>query len=145
MNGVKSLLEGNTGTASDDMAGFNFDWERPSTAALWGNYTELARELGDAIHPWGMEVSVCDYGSTDLNWDNTSLFDAKVYDQLFMMVYHIGATSTNTYVTQKTQLTQQGSAKAFSKDQIAVGVGTYGTGGTSVTLTPSRGESKSAV
>ncbi|HVT29091.1 MAG TPA: glycosyl hydrolase family 18 protein [Lacipirellulaceae bacterium] len=133
VNGVKALLQGGAGTA-DDMAGFNFDWERPSNSTEWGNYTELARELGDAIHPLGMEVSVCDFGSTDYSWDNTSLFDAKVYDQLFVMVYHIGATSTNTYVNQKTQLTQQGAAKAFSKDQIAVGVGTYGTDGPSVTL-----------
>ena len=36
-----------------------------------------------------MEVSVCDYGSTDTKWDDTALFDAKVYDQLFMMIYHL--------------------------------------------------------
>lgn len=127
VNGIKSLLQGNTSTTSDDMAGFNFDWERPSSAALWGNYTELARELGNAIHPLGMEVSVCDFGSTDFTWDDTSLFDAKVYDQIFVMVYGIGASASSTYVNQKTQLTGQGASKAFSYNQIAVGVGTYGT------------------
>jgi hypothetical protein len=130
---VKTLMDGGAGTA-DDMKGFNFDWERPSTAALWGNYTQLARELRAALNPTGMEgreVTVCDYGSTDSNWDNTSLFDANVYDQLFMMSYHLTASSTGTYANSKLALTGQGAAKAFTNDQIAVGVGTWGDGGPS--------------
>jgi hypothetical protein len=125
---VKSLLQGGAGTA-DDLKGFNFDWERPATDGDWGNYTQLARELRTAINPVGMEVSVCDYGSTDSDWDDTSLFDAKVYDQLMMMVYHIGATSSGTWANTKLALTGQGTAKAFSDNQITIGVGTWGTGG----------------
>jgi hypothetical protein len=124
---VKSLLQGSAGTA-DDLKGFNFDWERPATATEWGNYTQLARELRTAINPLGMEVSVCDYGSTDTDWDGTSLFDAKIYDQLMMMVYHIGATSSGSWANTKLALTGQGAAKAFSNDQITIGVGTWGNG-----------------
>lgn len=134
VSNLKTLMLGGAGT-SDDIKGFNFDWERPSSASLWGNYTQLARELKNAFksaatpstNDW--EVTVCDYGSTDTSWDNTSLFDAKVYDQLFMMSYHLTASSTGTYANQKLTLTQQGAAKAFSNDQIALGVGTWGTGG----------------
>ncbi len=130
---VKALMDGGAGTA-DDMKGFNFDWERPSTAALWGNYTQLARELRAALNPTGTEgreVTVCDYGSTDSNWDNTSLFDANVYDQLFMMSYHLTASSTGTYANSKLALTGQGAAKAFTNDQIGIGIGTWGDGGPS--------------
>lgn len=130
---VKALMDGGAGTA-DDMKGFNFDWERPSSASLWGNYTQLARELRTALNPMGTEgreVTVCDYGSTDTSWDNTSLFDANVYDQLFMMSYHLTASSTGTYANQKLALTGQGAAKAFTNDQIAVGIGTWGDGGPS--------------
>jgi hypothetical protein len=130
---VKALMDGGAGTA-DDMKGFNFDWERPSTAALWGNYTQLARELRTALNPTGTEgreVTVCDYGSTDTSWDNTSLFDANVYDQLFMMSYHLTASSTGTYANSKLALTGQGAAKAFTNDQVAVGIGTWGDGGPS--------------
>jgi GH18 family chitinase len=127
VNSAKALLQGGAGTA-DDLKGFNFDWERPATATQWGNYTQLARELRAAINPLGMEVSVCDYGSTDTDWDGTALFDAKVYDQLFMMVYHIGATSSGNWANTKLALTGQGAAKAFSNDQIGVGFGTYGDG-----------------
>jgi hypothetical protein len=130
---VKALMDGGAGTA-DDMKGFNFDWERPSTAALWGNYTQLARELKTTLNPTGTEgreITVCDYGSTDTNWDNTSLFDANVYDQLFMMSYHLTASSTGTYANSKLALTGQGAAKAFTNDQVAVGIGTWGDGGPS--------------
>jgi hypothetical protein len=130
---VKALMDGGAGTA-DDMKGFNFDWERPSSAALWGNYTQLARELRAALNPTGTEgreVTVCDYGSTDTSWDNTALFDANVYDQLFMMSYHLTASSTGTYANQKLALTGQGASKAFSNDQVAVGIGTWGDGGPS--------------
>jgi len=131
---LKTVMQGNAGTA-DDLRGFNFDWERPDLAADWGNYTQLARELRAAINPLGMDVSVCDYGSTDTNWDDTTQFDAKVYDQLFMMVYHLSATSSASWADTKLALTQQGTAKAFSNDQIAIGIGTWGTGGPStVTL-----------
>ncbi|MFO0789495.1 MAG: glycosyl hydrolase family 18 protein [Pirellulales bacterium] len=133
---LKTLMLGGAGTA-DDITGFNFDWERPSSATEWGNYTQLARELRAAFkdpstpttNNW--EISVCDFGSTDSNWDNTTLFDAKVYDQLMMMVYHIGATSSGTWANTKLALTGQGAAKAFSDDQITIGVGTWGTGGPS--------------
>jgi hypothetical protein len=133
---LKNIMLGSDGMA-DDIHGFNFDWERPNTATEWGNYTQLARELRAAFdnpatpttNNW--EVSVCDYGSTDTKWDDTSLFDAKVYDQLFVMSYHLSASSTGTYTNQKLALTGQGAAKAFSNDQIAVGVGTWGDNGPS--------------
>ena len=38
------------------------------------NYTQLARELRAAFNPTGTEgreVTVCDYGSTDSDWDDT--------------------------------------------------------------------------
>ena len=128
---LKTLMQGNTGTTADDIKGFNFDWERPSSAAEWGNYTQLAREVRTAINPLGMEVSVCDYGSTDTNWDATTQFDAKVYDQLFIMGYHYTALQNDGFATGKRNLVQQGTAKAFSNDQLAIGFGTYGTGGPS--------------
>jgi GH18 family chitinase len=123
VNNVKNFLVAN------NMKGYNLDWERPNTGTEWGNYTQLARELRAVLNPLGIEVSVCDYGSTDTDWDNTSLFDAKVYDQLFVMSYHLTASSTGTYANQKLNLTQQGAAKAFSNDQIAIGFGTWGAGG----------------
>jgi len=132
---LKTIMLGGAGTA-DDVKGFNFDWERPNTATEWGNYTQLARELRAAFkdpstpstNSW--EVSVCDYGSTDSRWDDTSLFDAKVYDQLMIMGYHYGASSYATFASGKRGLTGQGSAKAFSNDQLTVGVGTWGDGAT---------------
>jgi hypothetical protein len=136
---LKNIMLGGSGTA-DDIQGFNFDWERPITASEWGNYTQLARELRAAFdsaatpstNHW--EVSVCDYGSTDSDWDNTALFDAKVYDQLFMMVYHLSATSSASWANTKLQLTGQGAAKAFSDDQITVGIGTWGEGPSTASL-----------
>ncbi len=119
---VKTLLQNN------NMQGFNFDWERPATDQQWGDYTQLARELRATINPLGMEVSVCDYGSTDSDWDDTALFDAKVYDQLMMMSYHLTASSSGSYANTKLALTGQGAAKAFSNDQVAVGFGTWGVG-----------------
>jgi hypothetical protein len=132
---LKTLMLGDPANSADDIRGMNFDYERPVTATEWGNYTQLAREVRAAFknpatpstNDW--EVTVCDYGSTDSDWDATSLFDAKVYDQLFMMVYHIGASSSATWANTKLTLTQQGAAKAFSDDQIGIGVGTWGTGG----------------
>jgi hypothetical protein len=64
VNNLKTLMLGGAGTA-DDIKGFNFDWERPTTATEWGNYTQLARELSTAFKDpstptkncW--EVSVC--------------------------------------------------------------------------------------
>jgi hypothetical protein len=126
---LKAVMQGNGSTPA--IKGFNFDWERPSTAALWGNYTQLARELGTAIHPLGMDVSVCDYGYPDTNWDATTLFDARVYDQLFIMGYLYTASQNSTFATQHDALTQQGAAKAFTDAQTAIGIGTY-TAGTSV-------------
>jgi hypothetical protein len=120
---LKAVMQGDRSTPA--IKGFNFDWERPSTAALWGNYTELAKELGDAIHPSGMEVSVCDYGFPDTNWDATTLFDARVYDQLFIMGYLYTASQNSTFATQHDALTQQGAAKAFTDAQTAIGIGTY--------------------
>jgi hypothetical protein len=124
---LKTVMQGGAGTA-DDLKGFNFDWERPQTGQQWGDYTQLARELRTAINPLGMEVSVCDYGSTDTDWDNTASFDAKVYDQLLMMVYHINAPSSAGWANSKKTLIQQGQAKAFSDDQIGIGFGTWGDG-----------------
>ncbi len=123
---LKNIMQGSHTTVP--LKGFNFDWERPSTAALWGNYTQLARELGDAIHPLGMEVSVCDYGYPDTKWDDTSLFDANVYDQLFIMGYMYTAAQNSSYATLHDNLTGQGAAKAFQDSQIAIGVGTWAAG-----------------
>ncbi|WP_428304960.1 glycosyl hydrolase family 18 protein [Lacipirellula sp.] len=117
---VKNFLVAN------NMKGYNLDWERPANATEWGNYTQLARELRATLNPLGIEVSVCDFGSTDYSWDNTALFDAKVYDQIFMMSYHLSVFSTGTYANQKLALTGQGAAKAFSNDQIGIGFGTWG-------------------
>jgi GH18 family chitinase len=138
---LKTIMLGGAGTA-DDVKGFNFDWERPNNVDTvtglysdeWGNYTQLARELRAAFkdpstpttNNW--EVSVCDYGSTDSKWDDTSLFDAKVYDQLMIMGYHYGASSYATFASGKRALTGQGAAKAFSNSQLTVGVGTWGDG-----------------
>src|SRR4051812_11977815 len=123
---LKTFMQANGTTPA--IKGFNFDWERPSTAALWGNYTQLAKELGDAIHPLGMEVSVCDYGFPDSKWDDTAQFDARVYDQLFIMGYMYTASQNNTFATQHDGLTGQGAAKAFTDAQTAIGVGTWGEG-----------------
>ena len=123
VNNVKNFLVAN------NMKGYNLDWERPRNATEWGNYTQLAREFRAVLNPLGIEVSVCDFGSTNYAWDDTNLFDAKVYDQLFVMSYHLTASSTGTYTNQKLNLTQQGAAKAFSNDQIAIGFGTWGAGG----------------
>jgi hypothetical protein len=138
VNNVKTFMLGEPG-AADDIQGFNFDWERPVSGVDWGNYTQLAREMRDAFNDpltpntshW--EVSVCDNGGTDTDWDNTSLFDAKVYDQLFMMVYHIDATNSAKHADGKKKLTEQGAAKAFSDDQIALGFGTWGRDGPATT------------
>ena len=132
---LKTIMLGGAGTA-DDVKGFNFDWERPSTAAEWGDYTQLARELRTAFqdpstpttNDW--EVSVCDYGSTDSKWDDTALFDAKVYDQIMIMGYHYSASSNSSFAAGKRNLTGQGAAKAFSNNQISIGVGTWGDGAT---------------
>ena len=115
------------------MKGFNFDWERPSRrrfGATIRNWPEKLRARSTPRAPKA-GVTVCDYGSTDSNWDNTSLFDANVYDQLFMMSYHLTASSTGTYANSKLALTGQGAAKAFKNNQIAVGIGTWGDGGPS--------------
>jgi len=117
-----------------DMSGFNFDWERPNTVEKWGNYTQLARELGDVIRPQGMEISVDDYGFADSRWDDSPLFDARVYDQLFIMGYHYPAQSGNSlnynsFANGKIALDDQGAEKAFTNEQLAIGVGTWGTGG----------------
>src|SRR3954454_1077305 len=101
---LKNIMLGGAGTA-DDVKGFNFDWERPSSATEWGNYTQLARELRAAINPLGMEVSVCDFGSASSLWDDTSLFDAKVYDQLFIMGYHYTASQNNGFANGHNALT----------------------------------------
>ncbi len=122
VNEVTTLLQ------NYNMKGFNFDYERPATDAEWGNYTQLARELGNTIHPLGMEVSVCDYGGVDGDWDNSPLFDARVYDQLFIMGYHYSASLNSSFANQHTGLTAQGSSKAFKDSQIAIGVGTWGAG-----------------
>jgi hypothetical protein len=122
VNNINTLLQ------DYNMKGFNFDWERPSNATEWGNYTQLARELGNVIRPQGKEVSVCDFGFADTSWDNTALFDAAVYDQLFIMGYHYTAAQNTSYANGHNNLTGQGSAKAFKDSQIAIGVGTWGAG-----------------
>lgn len=124
---VTNLLQAN------GMTGFNLDWERPNTVAEWANYTQLAQDLKDMIGPLGMEVSVDDYGFTDSRWDDTPVFDGKIYDQLFIMGYHYPAYSGdslnhNSFANGKLALTGQGAEKAFTEDQLVLGIGTWGKG-----------------
>lgn len=128
VNNVKNLLQ------SYSMKGFNFDYERPATDPEWANYTQLAKDLRALINPLGMEISVDDYGSTDSDWDDTSVFDARTYDQLFIMGYHYGASSYTSFSNGKLALTAQGADKAFKNEQLVVGVGTWGAGTTVKTL-----------
>ncbi len=123
VNNVKNLLQAN------NMTGFNFDWERPNTVAEWANYTQLALDLKNTISPLGMEISVDDYGYADSKWDDSAVFDAAIYDQLFIMGYHYGASSYDTFAGTKLALTGQGADKAFKDDQLVVGIGTWGANG----------------
>src|SRR4029077_15191949 len=125
---LKSTMLGGAGTA-DDVKGFNFDWERPSTATEWGNYNKLATELRASFkdpstpttNAW--EISVCDYGFQDTQWDATSDFNPAAYDQLFIMGYLYTASQNQSYITGHLALTQGG--KSFTGSQMAIGVGTY--------------------
>ncbi len=122
---VTNLLQAN------GMTGFNLDWERPNTVTEWANYTQLARDLKDAIGPLGMEVSVDDYGFADSRWDDSPVFDARIYDQLFIMGYHYPAYSSNSlnhdsFANGKLALTGQGPEKAFTDEQLVLGIGTWG-------------------
>ena len=123
VNNVKNLLQAN------NMTGFNFDWERPNTVTEWANYTQLALDLKNAIGPLGMEISVDDYGYADPKWDDSAVFDAAIYDQLFIMGYHYGASSYNTFAGTKLALTAKAPAKAFKDEQLVVGIGTWGADG----------------
>jgi len=116
-----------------NMAGFNFDWERPNTVTEWANYTQTAKDLRQAIGP-DREISVDDYGFASTLWDDTPVFDAGTYDQLFIMGYHYPAddgTSLDyqTFAATKRNLTDQGSAKAFVNEQLVPGIGTWGANG----------------
>jgi len=127
VSNVTNLLQAN------GMTGFNLDWERPSTDTEWANYTQLAKDLKNAIGPLGMEVSVDDYGFADSDWDDTAVFDANIYDQLFIMGYHYPAYSgnslnNNSFANGKLALTGQGPEKAFTDEQLVVGIGTWGKG-----------------
>ncbi len=122
---VTSLLQ------SNGMTGFNLDWERPNTVTEWANYTQLAHDLRDSIGPLGMEISVDDFGFTDSRWDDSSVFDARIYDQLFIMGYHYPAYSSNAlnnnfFANGKLALTGQGPEKAFTNEQLVLGIGTWG-------------------
>lgn len=127
VNNVKTIVD------QWGLAGVNLDWERPNTVTKWGNYTQLARELRAALNPAGqehrVEISVDDYGSTSSLWDDSPLFDARVYDQIMMMAYHYGASSQAVFADGKKNLTGQGAHKAFSDEQIVIGIGTWGTEG----------------
>ena len=127
INNVKNVL------AANNMTGFNLDWERPNTVAEWGNYTQLAREM-QATFPEHWEVSVDDYGFASSLWDDSPLFDARVYDQIGMMGYHYPANNgTNldqqSFADGKKALTGQGAEKAFTDSQIIIGMGTWGDNG----------------
>lgn len=127
INNVKNVL------AANNMTGFNLDWERPNTVTEWGNYTQLAREL-QAAFPEHWEVSVDDYGFTDSRWDDSPLFDARVYDQIGIMAYHYPADNgtgadQQSFADGKKALTGQGAEKAFKDSQIIIGMGTWGTSG----------------
>ena len=122
---ITSLLQTN------GMTGFNLDWERPNTVNEWANYTQLAKDLKDAIGPLGMEVSVDDYGFADSRWDDSPVFDARIYDQLFIMGYHYpaysaGSLNHNSFANGKLALTGQGPEKAFTDEQLVLGIGTWG-------------------
>ncbi len=131
---VKSLMDGASGTA-DDFKGINLDWERPNSAALWGNYTQLARQLHDALSPSGQEVSVCDYGYPDTSWDAATLNGATAYDQLFIMGYDYSASYNTTFANQHNNIDTTKLGTNFTDDQIALGVGTWGANGpTTVSL-----------
>jgi hypothetical protein len=117
-----------------NMRGFNFDWERPDTVAEWADYTQLAKDLRAVINPLGMEISVDDYGFASDLWDNSDVFDAAIYDQLFIMGYHYPAFSSdllnNNYFAQtKRNLIGQGQEKAFKNEQLVMGIGTWGDDG----------------
>ena len=124
INNVKNVL------AANNMTGFNFDWERPNTVTEWGNYTQLAREM-QAAFPEHWEVSVDDYGFASSLWDDSPLFDARVYDQIGMMGYHYPANNgtsldQQSFADGKKALTGQGVEKAFKDSQIIIGMGTWG-------------------
>jgi Glycosyl hydrolases family 18/Dockerin type I domain len=119
---------------ANNMKGFNLDWERPNTVDEWANYTQLAKDLSAAIHPLGMEVSVDDYGFADPLWDDSTVFDARAYDQLFVMGYHYpafggGSLNQNSFANGKLALTRQGADKAFKNEQLVLGIGTWGANG----------------
>jgi hypothetical protein len=121
---------------ANNMSGFNLDWERPSTDTEWANYTQLAKDLKAALGPT-REVSVDDFGYADSDWDDTPTFDARTYDQLFIMGYHYPADDgTNldyeTFAASHRNLTGQGADKAFVNEQIVPGIGTWGTNGPGV-------------
>jgi hypothetical protein len=127
INNVKNVLTAN------NMSGFNFDWERPNTVTEWGNYTQLAREM-QAAFPVHWEVSVDDYGFADSRWDDSPLFDARVYDQIGIMGYHYSADNgtsldQQSFADGKKALTGQGAEKAFQDSQIIIGMGTWGASG----------------
>ncbi|WP_210417705.1 glycosyl hydrolase family 18 protein [Bythopirellula goksoeyrii] len=119
---------------ANNMTGFNLDWERPATDTEWANYTQLAKDLKAAIGPLSMDVSVDDYGFADSDWDDTPVFDARTYDQLFIMGYHYGAASNVTFANGKLALTGQGPEKAFTDEQLVLGIGTWGKGPSTKTL-----------
>ena len=127
VNNVKAIVD------QWGLAGVNLDWERPNTATKWGNYTQFARELGTALNPPGqehrVEISVDDYGFADARWDDSPLFDARVYDQIMMMAYHYAASAQAGFANGKMNLTEQGAHKAFTDEQIVIGIGTWGTEG----------------
>ena len=127
INNVQNVL------AANNMSGFNFDWERPNTVTEWGNYTQLAREM-QATFPEHWEVSVDDYGFASSLWDDSPLFDARVYDQIGMMGYHYPANNgtsldQQSFADGKKALTGQGVEKAFTDSQIIIGMGTWGDDG----------------
>jgi GH25 family lysozyme M1 (1,4-beta-N-acetylmuramidase) len=118
--------------AANNMTGFNLDWERPNTVTEWGNYTQLAREM-QAAFPEHWEVSVDDYGFADSRWDDSPLFDARVYDQIGIMGYHYPADNgtsldQQSFAKGKRDLLGQGEDKAFKDSQIILGMGTWGAG-----------------
>lgn len=114
-NNVKDLMLAN------NMTGFNLDWERPSNATEWGNYTQLAKEM-QAAFPDEWEVSVDDFGYADPAWDDSPLFDPNAFDQVGLMAYHYAASSQNTFINTHTAL-------GFDESQLILGMGTWGQGG----------------